>query len=208
MKKGLKIGLIILGIIIVVAVISVAIYYTKTEEQEDEVVDIKVNNEETENNIVQMSAIVVKTDDKWMYVIEKDNLSELITIGYKNQEDVEYKQGQEILIYYDGIIMESYPAQLGNIEKIEIVKEDSNIEIPDNILKYCYSSRNNVSAEILELTNTGLALNITDTNELTYNYSNSYKIYKEVKNENYTGVGEKVGETTSSSTAGFTRNRI
>ena len=111
------------------------------------------------------------------------------------------------MIYYDGFVMTTYPGQLGNVGKIEIIKEKSNIEIPDNILKFCYSSRSKVNINISELTNKGISLTITDTNELPYNYSHSYIINKKYNNEDYTGIGQKIGEDTENSTAGYTRNR-
>ena len=102
--------------------------------------------------------------------------------------------------------METYPAQLGDIGKIEIVKDKSDVLIPDDILRFCYSSKDNVTITISELSNCGITLNIKDINELPYNYSHRYIINKKVKNENYTGVGEQIGENTKNTTAGYTRN--
>lgn len=93
------------------------------------------------------------------------------------------------------------------IRIVEILKEKSDIKIPDNILRYCYSSRNNVIVSIFEVSKTGIKIIIKDTNELQYEYSNSYKINEKVKNKDYTGVGYQIGENTGNSTAGFTRYR-
>lgn len=153
---------------------------------------------------VIMNAVVVKVDEKSMLVLASDSDSMLASVGFLKEGNIGYKQGQEIAIYYSGDILESYPCQLAGIEKIEIVKDKSNKEIPDSILRYCYSSRDNVSVEIAELTNSGIYLKITDTNELKYNYSHKYEITKKVKNPSYTGVGYKIGEATETSTAGFT----
>ena len=57
---------------------------------------------------------------------------------------------------------------------------------------------------INDFTKSSISFNIEDTNELSYTYTNNYKIYKKVKNENYTGIGDKIGEDTENSTAGFT----
>ena len=70
-----------------------------------------------------------------------ENGTELYSIGITNTEDIEFKKGQEILIYFNGDVMETYPAQLGNIGKIEILKEQSDVQIPDDILRFCYNSR-------------------------------------------------------------------
>lgn len=158
-----------------------------------------------ENNMTAtIKGVVVKVNNKSFLVMENDSNS-LYSVGHKN--DVEYKKGQEVLIYFDGMVMESYPAQLGNIGKIEIVKEISEIEIPEKILRYAYSSKDNVTVKINQLTKQGISINITDKNEYPYQFSNDYIILKKVKNENYTGVGQKIGEDTANSTAGFTRNR-
>ena len=50
----------------------------------------------------------------------------------------------------------------------------------------------------------GISLTITDTNEIPYNYAHSYRINKKVKNKNYTGIGEKIGEDTENSTSSYT----
>ena len=136
-----------------------------------------------------------------------EEVSGLYSVGFASEGNIGFKQDQEILIYFNGMIMETYPGQLGDVGKIEIIKEKSDVEIPQNILRYCYSSENNVTVTVNELTNKSISYTIKDTNELPYNYSNTYQIYKKVKNENYTGVGQVIGENTKNSIAGFTRNR-
>lgn len=158
-----------------------------------------------ENNYkAELKAVVVKVNEKSMLVMETEKANELISVGFTYEGNIGFKQGQEIVIYFDGMIMESYPAQIGNVQKIEIVQEKSNIEIPDNILRYCYSSKENVAVFINDFTKSSIFFNIEDKNELPYKYSNDYKIYKKVKNKDYTGIGHKIGEDTENSTAGFT----
>ena len=156
---------------------------------------------ETDNMEFNMNAVIVKVENKLLYVVKTDDTDELITLAFT--EDIGYEEYQEIEIYFDGIILESYPAQLGNVGKIEIIKDKSDVEIPEEILKFCYSSSDNVNVEILELTCNGIELNIIDSNNMEYNYSHNYKIYEKVKNENYPEEGYKIGETTENSTAGF-----
>lgn len=181
-------------------------YYSKWKSNSTEITanSIKSYSSQEDYDGAIMNAIVVRVDEKSMLVLENDSGFGLIRVGFLDEGNIGYKQGQEIAIYFDGIIMTSYPAQIGNIDKIEIVKDQSDIEISDHILRYCYSSRDNVKVEISELTNSGIYLKITDTNELKYNYSHKYEITKKVKNPNYTGVGYKIGEDTETSTAGFT----
>lgn len=210
MKKGITVGEIILIIIILIAVICVAIHYTKVEKHKESVADVKVDNYnlENENMKAKMNAVVVKVNENSMVVIEAKKPNELLIVGFSDEGDIGYKQGQEILIYYDGMVLTSYPGQIYNIGKIEIKKEKSDIEIPDKAFRYCYSSRDNVRVEISELTRNSIILNITDTNEFKFVYADNYKISKEVKNPNYTGVGYKIGEDTSNSTAPYVRTRF
>ena len=163
--------------------------------------------EEDNNMRSTIKAVVVKVNENNLLAMEIENGTSLYSIGINNFEFIEFKKEQEILVYFDGYVMESYPAQLGNVGKIEIIKEKSDITIPDDILRFCYNSKDNVTITISELSNSGITLNIKDTNELPYNYSHSYIINKRTKNENYTGIGEQIGENTSNSIAGYTRNR-
>lgn len=159
-------------------------------------------------NTTTIKAVVVKVFENSLGVMGIENENGIISVGFGDKGNIGFKEGQEVLIYYDGYMLESYPPQLGKVEKIKILKEKSNVSIPDDVLRYYYSSYNNVNINISELTNKGLTITITDTNELPYDYSDiKYTIYKKVKNENYTGVGYKVGEDTEHSTAGYTRNR-
>ena len=181
-------------------------YYSelKTSSSETNANSIRSYSSKDGHNGVIMDAVVVKVNEKNMLVIKKDNTSTLISVGFLEEGNIGYKEGQEIEIYFNGDILESYPEQLGRVDKIEIVKDKSDVEIPDSILRYCYSSKDNVSIQISELTNSGIYLKITDTNELKYNYSHNYKIEKEVKNPNYTGEsGYKIGEDTEYSTSGY-----
>lgn len=163
-------------------------------------------NKKENNTRAIMKAVVVKVNKNSLMVIDTDNKS-LNSVRLVNEGEVEFKQGQEILIYFDGIIAESYPAQIHNVGKIEILKEQSNIEIPKNVLKYCYSSRDNVTVSVSKITKTGIEIIIEDKNKLQYDYLNNYKINKKVKNKEYTGIGYQIGENTGNTTAGFSRNR-
>lgn len=167
----------------------------------------KIINEENDNMKATIKAIVVKVNENNLLAMGIESESELYSIGLKSAKNIKFEKGQEILVYFNGDIMESYPAQIGNIGKIEVIKEKSDIQIPDNIIRFCYNSKDKVNVTISELTNSGITLTITDANELPYNYSHSYTINKKVKNENYTGVGQKIGEDTENSTSGFTRYR-
>ena len=168
----------------------------------------KKYDEENDNMNATINAVVVKVNENNLLAMGIENGTDLYSVGLKGAKNIKFEKGQEILIYFNGDVMESYPAQLGNIGKIEIIKEKGDIQIPDNIMRFCYNSKNQINITISELTNVGITLTITDKNELPYKYAHSYKINEKVKNENYTGVGQKIGEDTENSTSGFTRNRI
>ena len=185
MKKRLKIILIILVIIIVLIGIFLMINLSSSD---------------------TIRGVVVKVENNNLLIMNIDDSEELYSVGTR-EDDVEFKQGQEVLIYFDGTILTTYPAQIGNIRKIKIVKEKSDITIPENILRYCYSSKDNVTVTINEFTKTSISITVKDTNEILYKYTNNYIIYKKVKNEDYTGIGEQIGENTENSTAGYTRDR-
>lgn len=151
-----------------------------------------------------LTAVVVKVHEKGMTVMDFEDGNRLITVGFTDEGNIGFEQGQEVLIYFDGSVMESYPAQLGNVGKIEIVKEQSDVEIPDSILRFCYSTKDHVQLTQTEVTNQGISLTITDSNALPYNYGHQYTISQKVKNEDYTGIGYWIGENTEKSTAGYT----
>lgn len=185
MKKVLKVISIVLIVIVVIFMFYVYLY----------------------NNVLshKFKAVVVQVRDNSMVVVENNTSKGLLIIGFSDEGNIGYKQGQEIAIYYNGIVDSMYPGRIDSPDKIKITKEKSNIEIPEEALRYCYSSRDNINVEISELTNNGIHLKITDTNELQYNYAHNYKISKEVKNPNYTGIGYKIGEDTENSTAPYIR---
>lgn len=161
-----------------------------------------------DSNKEALKAVVVKVEEQYILAMGIEETFGLYSIATKNTDPIELKKGQEILIHFNGEVMASYPAQLGYVGKIEVLKEESNIPIPDNIIRYSYNSRNNVTIRVDEITKSSITLTIKDTNDLPYQYSHNYKINQKVKNEDYTGVGQKIGENTNNSTAGFTRNRF
>lgn len=166
---------------------------------------ILYNKMQPENMRVKMKAVIVKVNENSLLTTNGNSLT---IVDFADDGNIGYKQGQEILIYYDGFENSSYPGQIWNVGKIEVKKEKSNVEIPERILRYAYSSMNNVFVQISELTNKEITLKITDTNEFKFVFANSYEIKKEEKNLNYTGTGYKIGEDTSNSIAPYIRGRL
>lgn len=154
-------------------------------------------------NQTTIRAVVVKVSENSLLVYD----GTLYTVGFTKEGNIGFKQGQEVLIFFEGSVMQTAPAQPVGVRKIKIIKEKSDGEIPEQILRYAYSSKEKVKITVNEFTTTGIILTIVDTNELPYNYSHDYIIKKKVKNPDYTGVGQKIGEDTENSIAGYTRNR-
>ena len=197
MKKQVNNKLAALIIFILVVMILVAIYYYKKQKN----VIINVDYEEATTRVV-----VVKSENGMALVMDDDpEYPSVYRIGAS--KDREYKQGNELLIHYNGYIMESYPAQFSHITEIEFIKEKSDIEIPESILKSCYNSEENIRVTIHEISDSGIALSIVDANKYPYNYPHNYKINKKVKNKDYKEKGEIIGENTKNTIAGYTRNR-
>lgn len=180
---------------------KIGTWFMKYEDFEEEYKDY-------ENMTFTLSGIVVKVNEKSLDVMGinngEDELNNLYSVSFAKEGNIGFKEGQEILIYFDGMVLETFPGQIHNVGKIEIIKEKIETEIPDNVLRFYNNSEDKVEVKISELTNKVLTIEITDRNEIPYEYANEYVIYKEVKNENYTGVGEKIGEDTENSTAGYT----
>ena len=154
MKKFVKILGISLLVILIVAIILFAVGY----------IIIK-------NYMETIKGVVVKVNDNSMLVMGiTDNLSGLMSVGFTDEGNIGYKQGQEISFKYNGSITDMYPPSLDKVDKIKITKEKSDVEIPESILRYCYSSRDNVNVIISELTSKGMSITIEDTNEYPYDF--------------------------------------
>lgn len=166
-KKMIK----IISIFILVIIIYFLIYY------------LKLNN----NTIASTKAIIVKVNEKSLEVMGIENMTEVFIAEFNSEGNIGFKQGQEIQIYYNGNIIETSPAKFEKVGKIKVVKEKSDISIPDYVLRRCYNSKDNINIAVTELTDTGVKLTITDTNKLPYKYSNQYTIYK----KNYKESGDK-----------------
>lgn len=199
MKENIKIIIAIITLLgaIWLIVIGINIYRTS------KLVDATNIN----NMFSNKKAQIVRVNEKSLDVLGFDGEYDLYSVSYAKEGNIGFKQGQEILINFSGGIAETFPAQINNVSKIKITKEKSEKEIPVEVLRFYYSNLDNVRVSINELTNSGITLTITDKNDLPYEYSYNYTIYKKVKNKEYTGIGYKIGEDTENSTSGYTRNR-
>ena len=130
-------------------------------------------------NRMTIKAVVVKVGEKYLEIMKLDGTnSNLYDVSYSSDNNAKFKQGQEVLIYYDGFIDQSSSAQISKVKNIKILKEKSSTQIPIDILKKSYNSIDNVSVSIDELSDTDMTISIIDTNKYKYEYSNKYAIYK------------------------------
>ena len=177
MKRGLKVLIIVLVILVVVAVAILLVKHFTTNE---------VNNELTGNSIsydnadaiATMDVVIVRVDDTYLEVINKDDPNDVMRANIPDDDTNEYKQNQEVRVYYNGMINEMYPGSFDKVSKIEILKDNSDVTIPEKALKLFYSSRNNVSVSNINVTQTGISFEIKDTNEYKYEYKNTYTLFK------------------------------
>lgn len=205
-----KMVIIFITTIIIVAVL-LGIYFIIVKNKEEILKDNVNQNVDTLEELgnddmsTTMKAIVIKVNENSLDVMECGAGKEgLCSVKFSEEGNIGFKRGQEVLIYFNGIIAASYPGQIFSVGKIEISKEESGFAIPDEVIRFYESSKDNVKVELKEITNSGISLIIIDTNELPYIYTNhKYKISKKVKNENYTGKGYKIGEDTEYTTSGY-----
>lgn len=182
MEKILKIFLIIvmIGIIIVIGLGIRKIAQNMYKNGNLGLDSILSNMENTSHT---MKAVVIKVNEKSLIV----KSGSLYSCRFAKEGNIGFKMGQEILIYYDGMIFSTYPGQISNVGKIEILKEKSDIEISEDDMRYCYSNLDNVSVVINNFSNSGISYTITDNNKYKYEFSKTYVITKknkEIEEEN------------------------
>lgn len=195
--------------VILISIIGIIAYVigNETEDINNNEITNYIEEDNQNNMSATINAVVMNVNENSLSVMEiqeGDSSENLYSVSFAEEGNIGFSEGQEVLIYFDGIIASSYPMQIHNVGKIEITKDQTDITIPENILRYYNNSKENVDINVSEITNRGITINITDTNEIPYEYSNDYVIYKETVNESYTGEGEYIGENTGNSTAGYT----
>lgn len=134
MKRGLKVLIIVLVILVVLAVAILLVKHFTTNE---------VNNELTGNSIsydnadaiATMDVVIVRVDDTYLEVINKDDPNDVMRANIPDDDINEYKQNQEVRVYYNGMINEMYPGSFDKVSKIEILKDNSDVTIPEKALK-------------------------------------------------------------------------
>lgn len=168
MKKVLKFFLIILLIIIIaLAGLQIWIYLEHTK--------------------AKKKLVVVKSYVESFYGVDEKGM--LYDVSFNNPRKLngkDLKMGQEIEIYWHGTINSSAPAGIGGVRKYKILKEESDIEIPEYAKMHCYSTTKNVMVYVREISNEKIEFRILDTNEIPYEYDFGYSLFKKnLENEEY-----------------------
>lgn len=159
MKKFLKICIII-SVIVLISIIAIN-YYDNNFVFRDTGVVIKVNEDE-------LAVFKPSKDD--------NSIGTNLHVDFSDEGDIGFKMGQEVKFYYTDRITDE--TGLHEVKKIKILKQQSDIEIPENFLKLYYNSKENISIEIEEFSNKGIQFKLQDMNELHYEYDFYYKVVK------------------------------
>lgn len=140
---------------------------------------------ENRNMIAIKKAIIAGVNKDNLYVLDSENQNLLYEVAFSNEGNIGFKQGQEILIYFNGKGASSSKngiIRIENVGKIEIInnnKENMNL-ISKETLKKFYTSFDNVEINIERLTNSGITLTITDNNSIKYEFANKYTIFRNI----------------------------
>lgn len=204
MKKSLKILIIVLVVLIVLILILLGVKFLSPTENEDNEMQTNSVSFDANDAVATINAVVVKVNDSDLIAIRVDNPDTLIDVSYPdNVNKDDFKQGQEITVYYNGSTLDSYPERFQNVEKIEVIKDKGDVDIPNSALRYAYSSRDNVNVSVDEITKSKISLTITDNNEYKYEYSNEYKLYKKNKDNNEQAEAPNMPVATGNTTSSF-----
>lgn len=133
----------------------------------------------------EAQGVVVKAEEDMLVIMPtvlKGEHSTQEEFYYETENKLSLKQGQEIEVtFHFSKDSNGYYTDKAIIEEVKILKEKSDIEIPEDVFVKAYSSKDNVNISINEESSTEgkIVFTITDNNEFTYDYSTmEYKLYK------------------------------
>lgn len=156
------------------------------------------------SKVQTIEAVIVKVYNQNYLLVQKSD-GELFNIGRGYFNNKEFKEGQEIKVFFTGGILEIYPEQLNKELYVKILKEKSDIEITDSTKRYL-SKAENVDISVKEISNKVLKLLISDKNEYKYSYPSDYEILKEIENDNYEKL-EKIDNSLSEESITIVKNK-
>lgn len=117
--------------------------------------------------------VIVRPEDDYfilMPIVINKEYSNDIRYSYDNRNSI-LKKGQEVEIVFH--YLKSNNSYVAIVDNVEILKNQSDIDIPYSFLVNSYSSKSNVdfSLDTENCDRKGLCFTITDKNELKYDYS-------------------------------------
>ena len=122
MNKNLKIAI----IVVIIAIVAFLAIYLVVNNNKKNLRNNPVDNQNVESgeNMDEDSLDVMIGSDEEKYVNN---------VAFSKEGNIGFKEGQEILIYYNSSPESVIPGQIIDVGKIEIVKEQSDTTIPDEI---------------------------------------------------------------------------
>ena len=178
MKKIIFGIILILLMVIIINFSVILVLYIKSKNNQNDYNNLSSNY--SDNTEKTLDAVVIKVEKLELIVGEiKENNIGTIYVVSKNDNNVEYKMGQEIKVLYaekkGKLAMQN---NIIDVKKIEIFKEKSDIIIPEKYLIDYYSSKDNIETKLNKLTCSEISFDIYDKNKYPYNYSKDYRIIK------------------------------
>lgn len=122
-RKKKKI-LIISIVTLIIIIVSFIIIYNYTYEPLGKI-DV--------NFATAYKAIIVKVNENSLGIMTTDGIP--FYINYSEESNKKFKKGQQIVVYYNGETLNTEPKTIPHVGGIDIQKEKSDINIPDDILE-------------------------------------------------------------------------
>ena len=179
MKKIIFGIILILLIVIIINFSVVLVLYIKSKNNQNDYNNLS-SNYYSDNTEKTLDAVVIKVEKLELIVgeIRENNIGAIYVIS-KNDYNVEYKMGQEIKVLYaekkGKLAIQNH---IIDVKRIEILKEKSDIVIPEKYLIDYYSSKDNIETKLNKLTCSEISFDIYDKNKYPYNYAKDYRIIK------------------------------
>lgn len=174
MKKAFKV---LIFIVILVLIIFIGIYLK----------NYFIGKENLNIGKEKLRLVVIGKVDfqEILAVDENGNLLQVRLKEIKKWSDLDkFVIGEEIIIYYDGVITETYPAKINNVSSYVILNKKSDIEIPENVKKRYDNSTTNVMVHVSEISSEKLEFRILDTNDISYEYDLDCSLSKKNEEKN------------------------
>ena len=176
--KKIIFGIILILLIVIIINFSVVLYIKSKNNQND--YNNLSSNYYSDNTEKTLDAVVIKVEKLELIVgeIRENNIGAIYVVS-KNDYNVEYKMGQEIKVLYaekkGKLAIQNH---IIDVKRIEILKEKSDIVIPEKYLIDYYSSKDNIETKLNKLTCSEISFDIYDKNKYPYNYAKDYRIIK------------------------------